>query len=807
MSAPPRELPLLCPRGSLLFPGASVSLEFADPHNLWALGQAPGLLAVAALRERGAARTPENFAGIVTLAREEKRVLLPRGGLRVTLTGLERAVLEGCERRGGGWLASVSELRAPEVDDATWEEAREFVLRRVAELASRGGLALPEEYDPEDLPHLLRLNGTTPEALVDFAATVLHFPYTDTVSLYARADPMERVRALNELLEAELVQAETVHSLDVKVRDRLRRNYLREQLEVLREELGEESPKRREAREFEERIAAARLPETAHTFVTRELELFRRASRGSVAAGAARNWLSWVLDLPWASHHARHAATDFEQVRKTLESSHIGLSEVKERVAEFLAVRQLRRSGRGTALCFLGPPGVGKSSMARTVAKALGREFVHISLGGITDESDLRGASFKQADARPGVILEGIHRAGTCNPVILLDEIDKLVRGGSGTASGALLEILDPDHNAEFIDDYVGVPFDLSRCIFLTTATDADELTETLYDRLEIVDFYGYAESEKVEIARKHLLPGAREKSGLEKRQLTVSPAALTAIVRNYTEESGVRHLRRVLESLARKAAVDVVSGGPGLSVRKGELLELLGPSIAEEHTRSRVPTVGVTAGLAWTSAGGTLLPIEALAMPGSGNTILTGQVGDVMRESVQTAISYVRTLFADLGIQQDALDNLDLHLHFPSGAVPKDGPSAGIAICIAVFSLLTGTPARHDIAMTGELSLLGNVLPVGGLRDKLLAAIRGGMTDVIVPFRNEEEVLRLPSEIRNKLTIHLIGHVQEAFGLTLSLDRRRRRDAPSFLVGEKPSAARRAREKRAKPSAPDSLP
>jgi ATP-dependent Lon protease len=529
-------------------------------------------------------------------------------------------------------------------------------------------------------------------------------------------------------------------------------------------------PERDQIREL---ILLSACSDAARAKALRELEHLGRAAPGSWEAGAIRNWIEWMLELPWTSADpdpsVRHG--NFSRVAEVLERSHSGLGEVKNRVIEFLAVRQLRGLGGGTILCFAGPPGTGKTSMARAVADALGRHFVHVPMGGVREDVELRGAHLLRAGATAGRVLQGLFRAGRVNPVVLLDEIDKLET--SGPAAGVLMEVLDPEQNREFLDQYLGVPYDLSQCVFLATANDVEALPEALLDRLEVIRFESYSEGEKLAVAREHLLPRARALAGLTASQFTITAGAMRSLVRNYTQEAGVRHLQRTLDSLARKAAVSVVRGKGELGVKQGDLLGLLGPANVDEELHLKRPRVGVTTGLAWTAAGGTLLPVEALAMPGEGRTILTGSVGEVMRESVQAAISYVRTRFAQLGIAPDRLETLDLHLHFPSGATPKDGPSAGIAVATSLVSLLTGIPVRHDIAMSGEMSLHGAVLPVGGLRDKLLAAVRAGIREAIVPARNGEEVLRLPSEIRRALSIRLVHDVSEVFSLALRLGRR----------------------------------
>jgi len=522
-----------------------------------------------------------------------------------------------------------------------------------------------------------------------------------------------------------------------------------------------------EIERLRQRLQQLELPQKARASLQRQLDHLEHAAPASLEFTRGRSHLDWALELPWNPPANPSEPQGFDHVAKTLAASHVGLEQVKERIAEILAIRQLGGGARGTVLCFDGPPGTGKSSMARAVAAALGREFVTIPVGAMIQERELVGASRREG-ACPGAILSGLQRCGSSDPVILLDEIDKICLGGEGTAAGALLLLLDPEHNTEFLDHYLETPFDLSRCLFLATANETVDLPEPLLDRMEVLSFNGYTEAQKFQIARRHLVPRAREHAGVNAKELKLSSGALKAVIRGYTEEAGVRQLQRMLVSLARKAAVQVVQGGSGIQVLKKNLASFLGPRTVEEEMRLERPRVGCATGLAWTSVGGALLPIEALAMPGSGRMILTGQIGEVMRESVQTVVSHLRTCFGSLKLPQNLLEELDLHLHFPSAATPKDGPSGGIAIATALVSLFTSTPARHTVALTGEMSLHGAVLPVGGLREKLLAAIRCGIPEVVVPARNAEDVLRLPAEIREKLIIHRVEDVKQALELAL---------------------------------------
>ncbi len=785
---------------SLLFPHDVSSVDVRRPENVEALTkmESDALVLVGALErpEAGPEERIELVLPVATLARLVSRTHLAGEGLRIVLQGIKRARVDGLELRDGCLWARPGALGAPPTDAAE-------IGRRLSRLEET--LRALEELSPGAVGELLEmipLYDGDAARITDLVASVLPIGYREQARLVGEIDPVQRLKLLERVLGEKVLRVRAERRVEEEVEEEVagerRRDVMREKLAVLKNRLGEPDKRTQELDRLVASLEAAELSATARAALAHELELLRRSTPGTPSAARTHAHLEWALELPW--HGPRRADRDrygrpFEEVAADLDKSHIGLDDVKRRIAEILAIRKLGGGARGTVLCFLGPPGTGKSSMARAVARALGRKFLTIPIGAMTRESELVGRSRLHEGATPGSILAGLHRIGEPDPVVLLDEIDKLSLGGEGTAAGALLHLLDPEHNAEFLDHFLGTPFDLSRCLFLATANDVDEIPETLLDRMDVLPFPGYTDSEKYRIAREHLLPRASEHAGLSKGELTITPGALRALIRSYTEEAGVRHLQRLLVALGRKAAVEVVGGGDGLRVLKKDLVTLLGPRTVEEELRLRRPAVGLATGLAWTSVGGALLPIETLVMPGSGRMLLTGQIGEVMRESVQTALSFIRTRLRSFGLAEDLFDSIDLHLHFPSAATPKDGPSAGTAIAAAIVSLLTGRPVRPDVAMTGELTLLGAVLPVGGLREKILAASRAGITDVLVPGRNGEELLRLPTELREKVTIHLVDHVDRVLELALIDRPSSRRRGPKGLPGRR-QVARRAKNR-----------
>ncbi|MNX82643.1 Lon protease 1 [compost metagenome] len=549
--------------------------------------------------------------------------------------------------------------------------------------------------------------------------------------------------------------------------DKAQREYfLREKLQQIHRELGEEDEKTKEISDYRKAIAKAKLPKEARERAERELARLQRMGPQSAESGVIRSYLDTLVALPWEKRTKDQL--DLAHAQEVLDAGHYGLEKVKDRLLEFLAVRALRKSPPTTILCLVGPPGVGKTSLARGIADALGRKFARASLGGVHDEAEIRGHRRTYVGAMPGRILSGLKQAGTKNPVFLLDELDKLGSDSRSNPAAALLEVLDPEQNKTFSDHYVESPFDLSEVLFIATANGTGGIPAALRDRLEIIRIGSYTEREKLAIAERHLLPKTFETHGLKPAQLDVDRATLEALVRGYTREAGVRQLSRRLASLARKAARAVLGGEAKLAVTPDSLSTLLGPAPHRHREPHRAPEIGTVNGLAWTEAGGSMLTIEVAKLKGKGRLSLTGHLGDVMKESAQTAFTFVKANAEALGIAEDAWSHCDLHLHVPQGAVPKDGPSAGMAMAVAIASVLSGRPVRSDLAMTGEISLRGRVLAIGGVKEKVLAAHRAELGLVVLPEENRSDLDEVPAEVRDALEFRFVSRAEETLALAL---------------------------------------
>ncbi|HEX5512804.1 MAG TPA: endopeptidase La, partial [Gammaproteobacteria bacterium] len=622
----------------------------------------------------------------------------------------------------------------------------------------------------------------SPSALADLIASFIDIKPEEKQEILETFEVEQRLDRVLQLLGERIEVMRLSQEINRRTREamdeRQREYMLREQLKAIQKELGEDEGTGAEIDELRTAIREAKMPPEVEEQANKELRRLERMPEASGEYGIIRTYLDWLIALPWSNLSAENI--DIAAARRVLDEDHYGLDRIKRRILEYLAVRKLNPEGRSPILCFVGPPGVGKTSLGQSIARALGLEFVRVSLGGVHDEAEIRGHRRTYIGALPGNIIQAIRKAGTRNPVMMLDEIDKLGAGGfHGDPASAFLEVLDPEQNGTFRDNYLAVPFDLSKVFFITTANLLDTIPGPLRDRMEVIELSGYTQDEKVEIAKRYLLRRQEEANGLKPGQLEITDAALHSIVRDYTREAGVRNLERQIGAVCRHVAVQIAEGTiERKRVDVGDLQEILGAARFENEVALRTALPGVVTGLAWTAAGGDILFIEASRVPGSGRLILTGQLGDVMKESAQAALSLVKSRAADLGIEADLFEKSDIHIHVPAGAIPKDGPSAGVAMFMALVSVLTGKTMPADMAMTGEISLRGQVLPVGGIKEKATAAARAGIKTVLLPARNQRDKDDIPASAREQLQYVWLQHVDDAleaaFGYSKSEDAQR---------------------------------
>lgn len=689
---------------------------------------------------------------------------LPDGNVRVLAEGRFRARLVEIARTEPFYLAVVEELPETYEQDAE-TMALERVVRQKFEQLVQGSRSLP--------PDVLMTLSTVEDAmrLSDLIASLMELKPTEKQELLETLSTKERLQKLAVLLERELQVLELERRIESKVKEGVsasqREFILRERLKAIQEELGERDIFAAEVEELREKVAKLKLPDEARERALKEIERLEKIPPMSPETGVIRTYLDWLLSLPWNKRTKDNL--DIERAQQILDEDHYGLKDVKERILEFLAVRKLTDKTKGPILCFIGPPGVGKTSIGKSIARAMGRKFVRMSLGGIRDEAEIRGHRRTYVGALPGRIIQGIRQAGTKNPVFMLDEIDKLGVDWRGDPAAALLEALDPGQNNAFSDHYIEVPFDLSEVLFILTGNVTDTIPPALRDRLEIINFPGYTEDEKVQIAVRHLIPKNLESHGLKREHLNITEPALRQIIRHYTQEAGVRNLERQIQAIMRKVAVQVAKGKEvSVKVTPSNIAKFLGPPKFRLGEAEEQDEVGVAMALAWTGVGGDVLSVEVALLEGSGKLVLTGQLGEVMQESAKAAITYARSVASRLGLADKLNEKTDLHIHVPAGAIPKDGPSAGITIAVALVSAVTGLPVRREVGMTGEITLRGKVLPVGGIKEKLIGAHRAGLKVVILPKENEKDLQDLPPKILKELQLVFVRHMDEVLPVAI---------------------------------------
>jgi ATP-dependent Lon protease len=772
-------------RDAVTFPETLVPLAVGQERSMALINDALGgdrMIAMVASREPEIESPgPEALYDVGVAGVVARMLKVPDGTLRILVQATQRIRITGYARSEPYLVAQIEELP----DISTTETPELLALVRNVQ-ATFTNIVEQVPYLPEEL-HVAVANLDDPGALSHLIAGALRLRTEEKQALLEERDVARRLRRLSELLASELEVVALGSKIQSQVQselDRSQREYfLRQQLRAIQEELGEGDEMQAEANELREQLDALDLPDEVRKQVDRELARLERLPPAAAEHGVIRGYLEWIASLPWTTRtddnlNLRHA-------RRVLDEDHYDIEQVKDRILEFLAVRRLvaaRGAGgedgasaaRSSILCLVGPPGVGKTSLGRSIARALGRRFERISVGGVRDEAEIRGHRRTYIGAMPGVVIRALRDAGTKNPLFMIDEIDKMGSDFRGDPASAMLEVLDPEQNATFRDHYLDLPFDLSDVMFVTTANTLETIPGPLRDRMEVIQLAGYTEEEKLEIARRYLVPRQIERNGLTPRQIAFSDAALRAIIGEYTREAGVRGLEREIGSICRKVARQVAEGRARrkLAISAARARELLGKRRVFGETRRRTSEPGVATGLAWTPAGGDVLFVEATAMPGSGKLTITGQLGDVMRESAQAALSWVRS-HPPNGVPDDWFARHDLHVHVPAGAIPKDGPSAGVTMATALASLLSGRPVRADVAMTGEVTLTGQVLPIGGLKEKALAAQRSGIRHVIAPARNAQDADEIPAHLRRDLALHFVSRIDEVLALALATRRR----------------------------------
>lgn len=763
------ELPLLALRGQIIFPTMIVPLEVGREKSVKAVEQAmveDRRMVLAMQKEtREDDPGPDDIYTVGTLVEIKQVVKVPGGTIKVVFEGISRAVIEGYSKEEPFFRVTVDE--APEDQGKTAET--EALMRTVINQYERY-IKASKKVAPEAMVTVVQVE--EPGKLADTIISHLgHLKVEDKQSVLEAIDLVQRLERVSDILTNEMEVLELERKINVRVRKQMektqREYYLREQIKAIQKELGERDEKGTEAEEFRAKIEEAGLPDEVKEKALREVDRLEKMPPMAAEAVVVRNYLEWVSSLPWTK--ATEDSIDLKRAEQVLEDEHYGLKKPKDRILEYLAVRKLVEKMKGPILCLSGPPGVGKTSLAKSVANALGRKFVRISLGGVRDEAEIRGHRRTYVGALPGRIIQGMRQAGTRNPVFLLDEIDKMSADFRGDPASALLEVLDPEQNHSFSDHYIESPFDLSHVLFITTANVVWNIPRPLLDRMELIQIAGYTEDEKVEIAKRHLLPKQRKDHGLSEETLEVSENVLRSIVREHTREAGVRNLERQLANICRKAAREIARGDTtSVRVNIQNLHAYLGAPRFHWGKKAKEDAVGVATGMVYTEVGGDVMPIEVTVMKGKGNLMLTGKLGEVMRESAQAGFSYIRSRYRELGVEEDFHTKNDIHIHVPEGAVPKEGPSAGIAMATAVVSALTDRPVRAHVAMTGEITLRGRVLPIGGVKEKLLGAHRAGITDIILPRENEKDLEEIPGNIRKKLDIHLVEHMDEVLRIAL---------------------------------------
>ena len=772
MEASGKLMPLLALRGIIVFPGMTVNLDVGRDKSINAVNAAMQLDKKILLVTQRDAETAdpkrEELYNYGVVAEIKQLLKLPSGAIRILIQGLERAELTSLidapfkDTYLEGFAMPVASIE-PE------ENSETEAMRRVLLQSFEKWLVTGKKVTTEVMLNFKNI--TTAGEIADIIAGYLTISIDEKEELLELADVKERMHKLHTFLCKELEIAELEKNITQEVRKQIEKNqreyYLREQIKVINKELGEGDERQAEVDEYKKQMEGRDLPPEVADKINKELDRLYKMPPMMAESGVIRNYVETLLALPWGIYGKDNF--DLKHAEKVLNKDHYGLEKVKERILEYLAVRALTKSGKGPILCLVGPPGVGKTSLAQSVARAINRKFTRMSLGGVHDEAEIRGHRRTYIGAMPGRIIHGMQTCGVMNPVFLLDEVDKMSSDFRGDPASALLEVLDPEQNNTFSDHYVEIPFDLSQVFWIVTANTVETIPPALLDRMEVVQLSSYTEDEKVKIAELHLLPKERQNNGLTAKTLSITEDALRMIIRGYTREAGVRNLERKIAAVCRKTALRIVNGeAKSAKVTAKNLHKYLGKVIYLEDDVSLEAAAGICTGLAWTRVGGELLKVEVVACKGKGHLALTGQLGDVMKESAQAGYTYIRSRADELGLAKDFYETTDIHIHLPEGAIPKDGPSAGITMATAMISALTGRKVKKNLAMTGEITLSGRVLPVGGIKEKFLAAHRYGVKTIIMPAKNEQDLEELPANVRAKMHFIPVKHMDEVLKIAL---------------------------------------
>jgi ATP-dependent Lon protease len=773
----PSTYPLIPTRDVVVFPYMVFPLFIGRPFSIKAVEEALDnnqryiFLSLQKDKEKEIP-TKKDIYEIGVVATIIRMMKLEDNRIKILVQGVSRGRIKELKKVDDYYQVEVEIIEDPEVEETLEIQALKHSLKDLLDKA----ISLGKQIVP-DLVEIIK-SVEEPGRLADLVASILDIKAEEAQQILEILDPVERLRFVHDKFLKEVGILELQQKIRISAREAIEKDqreyFLRQQIKAIQEELGERDEKQEEIENYKKKIEESGMPDEIKEEALKQLKRLEKMHPDSAEAGVIRTYLDWLVELPW--NKRTKDRLDLKIAKKILDEDHYDLEKIKERILEYLAVLKLKKENskdksiKGPILCFVGPPGVGKTSLGRSIAKALNRKFVRISLGGVRDEAEIRGHRRTYVGAMPGKIIQAIKQAGTKNPVIMLDEVDKIGLDFRGDPTAALLEVLDPEQNKEFVDHYLGVPFDLSEVMFICTANRLDTIPRPLLDRMEVIRLSGYSEEEKLHIAKKYLIPKQLKENGLDEKTVEFSDKAITFLIRGYTREAGVRNLERQIGSIIRKIAKKIIETGKKkkYKITPSLIKKFLGAPIYSTEKEEK-DEIGVVTGLAWTEVGGEILKIEVTKMDGKGNLVLTGSLGDVMKESARIAFSYVKSKAKELGIDPEEFGKYDLHIHVPAGAIPKDGPSAGIAITTGIASVFTNRPVRSDVAMTGEITLRGKVLPVGGLKEKILAAKRAGIKTVILPKDNKEEVMSdLPPYVRKSMNLIFVDHIDEVFKIAL---------------------------------------